>query len=108
MRNVSFDCVVTCDLTPTLELQELEVDLQQSGKDWKGSITVGVDHMVLIHCYAAGITGEDWSIAVTTHCPTGTPDKIYVYSDTIPHGGAYEFYLQAKVPDTLCGAAATN
>jgi hypothetical protein len=105
VRNIKFNCVITCDLTPTLELQEQVAVLKQEGKKWSGSITVGVDHLLLIYCRVAGITGEQWSIDITTDCPGGTPDKIYSDSDKIPHGGAYEFFTSAKVPDLICGKA---
>jgi hypothetical protein len=107
MQNVKFNCVVTCDHTPTLQLQQQPVVLKQDGKKWSGSSTVGTDHLLLIYCYVAGITGEAWAIDITTDCPTGTPDKIYNDGDKIPHGGSYAFYTSAKVPDTICGKGAT-
>jgi len=106
MRNVKFDCIVTCDFTPTLQLQEQDVVLKQSGKTWTGSSTVGVDHLLTIYCYVAGVTGEAWAIAITTDCPKGTPDKIYSDGDKIPHGGSYAFYSSAMVPDPICGGGA--
>jgi len=106
MRNVKFDCVVNCDYTPTLTLQQQNVVLNQNGTAWSGSITVAVDQVVLIYCYVAGANTDPWSLAVTTDCPNGTPDKIYSDGANLPHGGSYAFYTSAKVPDPICGGAA--
>jgi hypothetical protein len=108
MRNVKFDCIVACDYTPTLKMQQQEIVLRQNGTKWTGSITVAVDQVVLIYCYVAGTHVGSWSLDITTNCPKGTPDKIFSDGDPMPHGGSYAFYTSAKVADPICGAAAVD
>lgn len=104
VRSVDLKCVVTCDLTPRLLLNDHPVDLLQSGKDWSGPATVQVTDLLDIECTVRGVADEDWSILITTKCPDGvTPDRVFSPpTGKIPSGGKFRFFAAAKVPATPC------
>ena len=104
-RLVEFKCVVTCDLTPKLELNNNLIKLDRAGKDGTGSGPVDVTDTVEIHCKVRGVEGEAWTVIVTTKCSNGAPpDKIFSHTAPIPSGthGTFEFIVTSIVPATPC------
>jgi hypothetical protein len=101
MAAVTFKCVITCELTPFLALQDLDVTLKQSGTTWTGTQAVEVAATLKIAYTVNGTDNSNFTVTITPVCSAGTPQKVFDDQGTIP-GGSKGVTKTVPLPVPLC------
>jgi len=102
MPQHAFKCVISCTMTPFIDLQEQHVQLSQSGTTWTGTFTGDVGDTLKIAYTVTGITGSPWTVDITVDCGKNAPAKIFSDKGNIPHGGSEGHTTSAKVASDPC------